>query len=262
MRLTSDPERVRDDAGRSLGYLGRAHPLVRRALERVRSLRFGAGEGFLERRVSAARGDGARPEVLFTFLGAVQSAAGPELERVVAVRTDPSGAVRAETEPGAWLALTTGDRAVPTLGLWERHFVGWAPGRQREAARAAREAFAPIAADFGQHHAKVLDRERRDLDAWLAARAEALCGAPEVPEADLFGTVSLPVAGWRTATDPTERLAGFAKDPAVPAPRRREAEGVLALHAARVRALERRAALQVPEPALLGYLMLVPEGTA
>jgi ERCC4-related helicase len=262
MRLTPDPDCVRDEAGRSLGYLGCAHPLVRRALERVRSLRFGAGDGYLERRVSAARGDGAMPEVLLTFLGAVQSAAGPELERVVTVCTDRSGAVRAETEAGAWLALTTGDRAVPTRGLWERHFAGWAHGRQREAARAAREAFAPIAADFGQHHAELLDRERRDLDAWLAARAEALCGAPEVPQAGLFDGLSTPGVGWRAATDPTERLAGFAKDPAVPAPRRREAEGVLALHAARVRALERRAALQVPEPALLGYLMLVPEGTA
>ena len=37
LRLTTDPDRTADAADRTLGYLGRAHPIVRRALDRVRS---------------------------------------------------------------------------------------------------------------------------------------------------------------------------------------------------------------------------------
>jgi hypothetical protein len=107
-----------------------------------------------------------------------------------------------------------------------------------------------------------LDRERRDLDAWLATRADAVCGPRVVPQPGLFSEAIESVPDWRSAPDATTRLAGFAKDTANAPARRREAEGVLALHAARLRLLERRGALQVPEPALLGFLMLVPAGKA
>src|SRR5262249_50794052 len=41
LRLTTQIDLVRDEQERPVGYLGRAHPLVRRALDRVRHLSFG-----------------------------------------------------------------------------------------------------------------------------------------------------------------------------------------------------------------------------
>ncbi|NUQ77234.1 MAG: DEAD/DEAH box helicase, partial [Polyangiaceae bacterium] len=85
LRITRDVSRENDANGRPLAYLGRAHPIVRRALDRVRNVRFGGGND-LDRRVAVAQGDGAEPEILYTYLGQVRSRAGRELERVIAVR--------------------------------------------------------------------------------------------------------------------------------------------------------------------------------
>ena len=41
LRLTTDMATSKDLNGKSVGYLGRAHPLVRRALDRVRNISFG-----------------------------------------------------------------------------------------------------------------------------------------------------------------------------------------------------------------------------
>ena len=65
-RLTTDLEVIRDEHDWSVGYLGRAHPLVRRALDRVRHLSFGGAaerlpRGGAARTPSAPRGAGSLP---------------------------------------------------------------------------------------------------------------------------------------------------------------------------------------------------------
>ncbi len=92
VRLTTKLDVTADDQERSVGFLGRAHPLVRRALDRVRNLSFGtsAREG-QDPRASAAKAPVQDPTLLHTFLGRVSSRSGREMERVLAVQVNASG---------------------------------------------------------------------------------------------------------------------------------------------------------------------------
>ena len=125
MRLTPDPARERDGSTRPLGFLGLAHPLVRRALDRVGNVQFGTDGGPLDCRVSAVRHDGPEPGLLATFLGRVASDRGREFERVVGVRAGKAGEPVALVDPVEWAPMAAADRAVPTAGLWERVFAEW-----------------------------------------------------------------------------------------------------------------------------------------
>jgi hypothetical protein len=257
LRLTTDRHRTRDETGRRLGYLGRAHPVVRRALDRVRNLRFGESGAWLDRRVSAVEVEGDRHAVLCTFLGVVESPRGHEYERVLAVRVDDRGHAEVFADPETWLALVNHGRPATTRDLWESGFAGWADDARAAALDAARSTFERMAAPQLAEHHRLLDGERRDLDAWMRSRAEALCGAVQRVQADLFGdTAALP--SWRTHADPAARLAAFATDggntPAV----RREADGVLRLFQRRTHDLTVRGEARVLDPLPLGLLMLVP----
>jgi ERCC4-related helicase len=259
LRLTTNPDQLRDAEGRSVGYLGRAHPIVRRALDRVRNQQFGHSGGQLDRRVSAVRWDGSEPGLLFTFLAAVTSAAGREYERVIAVQVARDGTLDAGAEPERWEALANPKRQLPTANVWERHFAGWSGGMEDRAEQAAAQVFAPLAEEFAKLHAAEIARERDEIDRWLSDRADTLCGRPVAQQASLFEAAPQQPR-WQTLASPVERLAAFHTDASMPLARRREAEGVLTLRQGRNCDLQRRAELQTPEPALLGMLMLVPEG--
>jgi len=258
--VTRDLEQTHDADKRSVGFLGRAHPIVRVTLERVRNLRLGPGQSQLDRRASAASWPGARPELLCTFLCRMQSQAGREFERVVAVQLGPDGVPQVFLEPKGWLGRTDSKNAVSPKDLWTHSFESWAPARMAEPARsAAAAAFEPLAMAFAEQHTEDLAREQSGLGAWLRLRAEQICGSPEVPQLGLFERGSEAVS-WRTASDPVERLAGFSQDPAVPHRLRQEAAGCLELHRRRLEALIRRLALSKAEVLPLGLLMLVPAG--
>lgn len=260
LRVTAKRDRLRDADGRSLGFLGRAHPLVRRALDRVRNVQYGGAGQIIDRRVSAARSEGTEPELLLTFLGAVESGAGREYERLLAVRAGRDGVREVFDDPGEWRPLAGADRAVAPAGLWEREFAAWGPGLETAAAQAVAERFERMAEGFVVRYREGLEAEREDLDRWLAERARDLCGAvEEAVQTDLFQDVDVDRPRWRAIRDPVERLAAFAKDGSNPAARRGEAESVLSLHRTRKADLDRRAATTTPEPKLLGLLMLVPE---
>lgn len=257
LRLTADQKRTRDGAGQSLGFLGRAHPIVRRALDRVRNLRFGETDAWLDRRVSAIEVDATHASILCTYLGVVDSDRGHEFERVLAVQIDQTGEVLIHMEPDSWLAVVDAGRPIATADLWDRFFASWGDGARARAFEAISTSFAEIASPQLAEHQQLIDRERRDLDDWLRARTEALCGQVKQVQADLFGGVG-ELPSWATATDPAERLAGFATDGSNPPAARREADGVLRLHRKRLQELEARAQSRVLEPQPLGMLLLVP----
>ena len=260
LRLTTDRRRVLDENGRRLGYLGRAHPIVRRALDRVRNLRFGESDAWLDRRVSAVEVDGKSPALLCTFLGIVESNRGHEFERVLAVWVDQAGKIEVHQEPDAWLTFVDAGRPLTTRGLWEQSFERWAPGARAAALTAARDAFAEIAAPQLSEHRHLLDREQHELDAWLRARAEAVCGKVVQVQADLF-TAATDLPSWQTLNEPADRLAAFATDGANPPAARQEADGVLRLYKKRGEDLAARAEVRVLDPLPLGLLMLVPSNS-
>lgn len=268
LRLTTDLDQNEDAEGRSVGFLGRAHPIVRRALDRVRHSQFGGGD-VLDRRVSAARldaADGASPAVLFTFVARVSSGNETELERVVATLVRPDGSLNPMVEPEEWRRYTALDHAVPPAGVWGRHFESWA-GRAEAAARLALEsAFEPIFEDFKIRHSAALAREQDSLDAWLRGRTEETTGAPSSAiQPGLFAEAastlpSVPATGaWVRLVDPVQRLAAFAVAMGLSVKARREAESVLRIYEERKADLDRRGRLSTPTVELLGMLLLVPD---
>jgi superfamily II DNA or RNA helicase len=91
-RLTTNIDVLSDSAERPVGFVGRGHPLVRMALDRVRNLSFGgAAQRNQDIRVSAVSGSVAEPALLYTFVGRVISDAGREFERVLAVMVTQKG---------------------------------------------------------------------------------------------------------------------------------------------------------------------------
>ncbi|CDH44781.1 helicase-related protein [Candidatus Contendibacter odensensis] len=256
LRITLDPRQFSDRQQRPLGFLGRAHPLVQRAIERVRNVQFAGSRGALEQRVSAARIDAGEPALLWTFLCTVQSGVGREYERVLAVRVNATGEPQAILEPGAWEALTTPDRAIPTADVWERWFAAWGWARQDAATEAAAHAFQALVADFGNTLTAALDSQQHELAQWLTQRTTALCGIPEARQTDLFINGSAPPTA--APTDPVARLRAFSADLHHSPAHRREADGVLRLYDRRLTDIAARRRYAVHPPFLLGLLMLIP----
>ena len=258
LRVTTDVSCTKNSAGAQVGYLGRAHPVVRRALDRVRQLQHGSRDAWVDRRVATARGDAPEPELLFTWLARVQSDAGRELERVIAVRVSKSGKATPLVEPSDWTHLLDASRGLPSANVWERQFASWSTLPDEAAQQAARDAFAPIAAEFEAEHRGGLDEARAGLATWLADRAAALCGEVE-RQAALFAE---PTARVAAPLDDEGRLAAFAQDREQSARKREEARQVVRLYQDRLRDIERRAKLEPPSITPLGLLMLVPATSA
>ncbi|MBV9248348.1 MAG: DEAD/DEAH box helicase, partial [Acetobacteraceae bacterium] len=135
IRITRDQLRMRSESGELLTFLGRAHPLVRRAISRVR-------HGWQTCRVSAAWADpGMPPALLMTFAMEIRSARQVELQHLIAVLLPRSGEPRAITDVSKWLRWTEPARAMPCDGVWRSHFHSWATkARQDRAAALAQEA--------------------------------------------------------------------------------------------------------------------------
>ena len=260
LRFTTRLEQMVDSSGRPVGYLGRAHPVVRRALDRVRNLQHGAAGDPLDRRVSAARSEARAPEALYTFVGRLMSGVGRELERVVAVRVGREGDPCIYLEHDGWAASADPARAVPTHGVWKTHFASWLPGRRGVAESAAATACSSIASASKAELLTDLDAERANLDDWLRQRSRQICGeAPRARQAELFTDFEDEVeAPWARTPDGTDRLAALAVDKSVPIHRRSEAETVLRLYKQRTDLIARRQALDVPMVTPLGLLLLVP----
>jgi len=259
LRLTTKVEETHDEAKRALGFLGRAHPIVRRALDRVRNIQHGSGEQHVDRRVAVATADGDRPAVIYTFLGRVQGGAGREFERVLGVRLERGAEPVVLDDVDAWLRLADASRALPPKGQWERHFATWTSTRSEEVTYRARQRFETLVAAWRPSLDATLDTERKALAEWIRTRSLELCG-PVAAQRTLFDEGGGP--RWKTITDPAQRLAAFASDAHVAASERGDARAVMALHQQRSEALVRRAALDAPSVIPLGMLLLVPAGGA
>lgn len=262
VRLTTRLEVTTDEEENPVGYLGRAHPLVRRALDRVRNLSFGgtAAQG-QDPRASAVRADVPEPRLLYTFLGRVSSRAGRELERVLAVQMGPSGEIGVYASPDQWSHLADLHRAIRTTDLWKKHFASWAAAAADCARQAAAGCFHPIAESFVQERHRSLAAEQEAQGQWLAKRAEEITETKAAPaQRGLFDDPKGPSPpAWRSLGDPEKRLAAFGADAGQSPAKRSEADGVLRIHAKRQKILDALLDLGQPQIVLLGVLMLVPE---
>lgn len=267
VRLTTKLDVTADDEKNQVGYLGRAHPLVRRALDRVRNLSFGGTAAHSQDpRASAVRADVPEPQLLYTFLGRVSSRAGRELERALAVQVTASGQTQVFDAAEGWSHLADPEKAIRTTDLWENHFAAWSAKGADCARQAAATCFKPIAEAFVSERRKSLRAEQEAQEQWLAKRAEEITGKKEgLVQRDLLdrpsggSTDSPPRPPWQSISDPLQRLAAFGSDGTQPPAKRSEAEGVLRLHEKRGKILDTLLALGEPEVIPLGVLMLIPE---
>jgi len=161
------------------------------------------------------------------------------------------------TSPEDWTALASRDRAVATSGVWEKHFGSWAAGGEERARADAVGAFAPLADAFMATMRAELTVERQEIQRWAEGRADEICGQRQ---RQLEFGMDTSTVNWRTASEASERLAGYASDATVPSPRRQEAAGVLKLLQDRLGKLERREHCVALPPMTLGLLMIVPVG--
>ncbi|UCC30171.1 MAG: DEAD/DEAH box helicase, partial [Phycisphaerales bacterium] len=253
VRLTTRLDVTEDARKRSVGYLGRAHPLVRRALERVRNLSFG-GEARRgqDPRASVVKYDGGQHALLYTFLGRVSSQAGREFERVLAVMVPKEGEPDFLDAADRWMPLVDPDRAVVTTDVWEQQFAQWADGAGERAKQAAESGYRPIAEAYIGERRETLESERKDQHRWLEQRCEEITGQDVAPVQQLLfdeadDALGRRVPDWDTLEDPVERLAAFASDSTQHPAKRSEADGVLRIHEQRIKELEARLALSDPE---------------
>jgi hypothetical protein len=229
VRLTDNAEQVRDSCGRPLLYPGRAHALTRRAIASVRTGRVSATQG---RKLS----------LLMTYM----VEAGSLLRSVFALLLGPDGSVSEQAD-----FLSIANDPVPPNGLWQSMFAPWAPqaivaAGLRAAAVSDRIGAAGVAA-----YQNRLDRDAATVRAWLVGRANELCGPLRSLTRDLFASDPTE-SDWRCDAAPEQRLSGFAVDPSVSAPQRREAAEALARSSARPPPFPRYTVRH------LGMLMLVP----
>lgn len=260
MRVTRDRDRLRDAQGASLAFLGRAHPLVRRAISRMRRNDITESTGAHDCRVSTARADrGAPLAVLLSFAIEIASARRIELQRIVAVLLPISGAPEELPEPECWLRMAATDRAIPAENLWQRRFASWVPRRRPEGDKIAASVMDLVATEFAGAQRDGAEREAAELRHWLRLRADDLCGAHVPRMADLFGAGPT-IPGWKSLSAPLDRLAAFAADADNPAARRREANSAAALFQRRAEERARSAVLAPPRLRPLGMLLLVPDG--
>ncbi|RMH14399.1 MAG: hypothetical protein D6701_11315, partial [Gemmatimonadetes bacterium] len=259
-RLTTNKDIVIDEDKRLVGYVGRAHPLVRHAIDRVRYSSIGeAGAGEIDHRASAVRGPVAAPLLICTYLGRVMSGQGRELERVVAVTASADGSAAFTDELDAWMRFADREKAIAATGVWEKYFASWARGRLDEARQAAMAGFSAEAGATALSVRETVERERAELDQWLADRARELAPAAKGAEApDLF-TVDTDEAPAPLPTTPIERLEAIRRDQSRPARIRSSADAVLRIHRDRLKRLDARSNVSDPEVVPLGILMVIPE---
>jgi hypothetical protein len=257
-RLTRDHTKLLDEQGRSLGVLGRTHPLVRRAISLAHTLSCETYDG----RVSVARANpGAPLSVLFTFNAELRGIPRVELQRVIAVLLAEGGEVVEYEKPEQWLPNAKSARAAVPQDAWRRLFAHWVPQRHHEVWSVARAAMRRQADHaVGDLHRQT-QRAASDLQDWLRRRAEIICGVGEPVTSDLFGTAPQGPE-WKFATAPLERLAHYAADAGNSPERRREADGTI--QSFQIRTNDLAAYASVAEPVLqpIGMLMLVPASRA
>jgi superfamily II DNA or RNA helicase len=240
IHFVRDPEIWHDSAGQSVAFLGRAHPLVMRAIRRGCRLP-GA--------VTAVRGE--YPGLLLTFEIEIRCSGRVARRQVVAIRVSRDGSPVRVDQP---LDPNVSECVGASATFWRRLFAPWteaacsrAENLASQIASEAHEAFAG-----SSEASKTRDADR--ISAWLKARADQLCGPFVARTGDLFGT-SAPGPPWREQEDAVARLRSFATDPNVVPAQRREVNDVLATFH------EYEMSQSVPGPPTIrpiGMMMVVP----
>lgn len=269
VRLTIDQDVLIDDQKRPVGFLGRAHPLVRHAIDRVRHTALGEGAGAgntqVDPRASVVAGNVAVPTLICTFLARVNSGAGRELERVISVTITKGGQPSYSPDPTAWLGFATSEAAISPTGMWDKHFAPWIGGANdltKKAGLAAAVGFTDAGQTFVREARENITKERWELERWLTERtAELVPGAKtKTDEPALFDVKKAPAKAVPSRpSTPLEQLQAIGTDDTQSSRLRSEVDAALRIYRTRLQRLADRERLSDPEITPLGILMVVPQ---
>ena len=240
LHFTRDFESWRDTAGRNLGFFGRAHPLV------LRAIRHGCR---LPGTVAVSQSD--QLGLLLTFQLEIDAAHRVVFREIVAVIATPNCP---PAERRDWLALGNKDHVSPHEAVWNPLFSSWAASARSAAEHVVSQIASQRHMTFVADYEAATQQETTRSQQWLRVKADQLCGTFIASTRDLFDE---PETGpiWRRQQDPSTRLVSFATDRDVTVSKRREANDALATF----RAMQ--AANTPPGPIVsrpIGMLMLVP----
>lgn len=261
IRITTDIEMTNDAKDNPVGYLGRSHPLVKKALERVRTIAFGgAAHAQFDQRVTVVTGDDGKRHLLFTYLGTVTAQRGRVFEQVVAVKISEDGTVAGLGSPGKWLALTAQQRALPTEEIWKMHFQKWGTLAVGKGQQEAENVFRPLADAFQKEHLAEYEKEKNRLTEWFTTRVQEMTkDVPAGVQGDLFNAKPVQrLPGWAKLTDPESRIAAFAEDKQNPRALVSEAETILRLYRGRMKDLVSLSTIRKTSVTPLGMMMVQP----
>ncbi len=209
LRVTRNRAVARDARGRTLAFLGRAHPVVRRACATAHRSN---GER-CDHRVSVAASADRQMAVLLTFQAEIRTTSQTEYRRVIAILLPRDGPAAVISEPQQWLRL--GARPDPSLGkVWRELFSSWVPARRREAETLAVAVTRREVERFTSVYQCAAEREQLQWQRWLRIRSEDICGSLVPRTGDLFDNNASDL-GWRSLSAPLQRLESYAADAAI-----------------------------------------------
>ncbi len=253
LRITTDRDRLRAEDGAELGFLGRAHPLTRRLIDRVG----GQGE---QGRVAVAHADPAIGcAVLLTYVIEIRSAVRLELREPIGVLLCESGAPPCVLDRHALTRFLTTACTDAAIDPWNSDFRAWVEPRLAEAAALAHDEQARLLTELRSRAEGRRDVRLDRLGRWLLVRAVALLGAAAPAIDDLFGDRS---GEGADASSPLQRLLACISDPSADAPAKRDAAAVVGLYERAMRETDDLARLTAEPPRWLGVLMLADERAA
>jgi superfamily II DNA or RNA helicase len=267
VRLTNDIEVTSDNSDHQVGFLGRAHPLLSTALDKMHRLAYGHDSSLQDVRASAVEGDISEPQLLFTFLARVHSKARRELEQVVAILVDASGGTEHFSTPDDWMKYADIIRGIRLTDIYSKYFATWYEAALDIARKQAELRFQPVVDLFKSEWLHEMEADRQSYVKWLRDRTIEITGpiTDTVIQTGLFdngesGGSAVTDGSWKAIADPQERLTRFAADKSNHLRVRSEADGVFRIFKKRIEDIDARIALQDPEIFQLGVLMILPIG--
>jgi ERCC4-related helicase len=262
IRLTTRVNIEEDDEGNSVGYLGRAHPLVRKALDRVRNIGFGSkGLNLQDPRATAVLGEDDTASLLFTFLGSVVTGKGKVYEKVIGVKVAKNGDVQTYLSPEKWLFLANSDKAIKSSGIWEQNFLPWGVDASETALKRAEESFSDIATNYINEKTAELQSEQENINNWFASRVREITGwETKKFQLSIFDEqTNEEMPHWQSISDPLERIASFASHKKTPWAKRAEADTILTLYHQRVKEIDELLNMDNRSITHLGVMMILPK---
>jgi len=263
IKLTTQIEITKDENENSVGFLGRSHPLVRCAINRVKNVGFTKRAlNYLDPRVSAVKANEESPKLLFTFLGSISTKKEKIFEKVIALKVDKTGNTQKILSPIGWSMFFDKEKAIDPSNIWKKHFFEWGEDWKEKSLKIASSIFTTLAEEVKLKKKEALTRERENIDEWFYKRVEDITGKlTKVVQLEIFGdTIDIDEVDWTNITEPIERLTKFCQDKNVMRARRSEGGTLLKIYIERIKDIEMLSSFETINVRPLGILMIIPEG--